>query len=283
MCEFCLEHGEGRKWYLEAKNYGLDLLSDAKKRKAFKKYVGKPMGSGTQFHQQMEKLEKAPSFVRRMMRWKTVSTMKKVHYGQVVPIEDVERIFDFVNSIVRTSCLCRKLLVGEEKRYCYGISMGNSGSNNLADVFRELSPGFFSAPDSKGTEVVSKEEALASFREHEKEGLCHSVWTFMTPFIGGICNCDRPDCLAMQMTVTYDTPVMFRAEYVAETEPDSCDGCRQCMRVCQFGAIGYSATQKRSHIDPRRCYGCGICRSVCKKNAIHLKDRAKVPAAAAIW
>jgi len=283
MCEFCLEHGEGRKWYLEAKNYGLDLLSDAKKREAFQKFAGKAPASGAHFHQQMEKLEKAPSFVRRMMRWKTVRTMKKVHYGQVVPIEDIERIFGFVSSIVRTSCLCRLLLVGEEKRYCYGISMGSSGSSRLADMFRELSPGFFSTPDSKGAEVVSKEEALASFREHEKEGLCHSVWTFMTPFIGGICNCDRPDCLAMQMTMTYDTPTMFRAEYVAETESDSCDGCRQCMRVCQFGAIGYSATHKRSHIDPRRCYGCGICRSVCKKNAIHLKDRARVPAAAAIW
>ena len=33
-------------------------------------------------------------------------------------------------------------------------------------------------------------------REHEKEGLCHTVWTFQTPFIGGICNCDRADCLA---------------------------------------------------------------------------------------
>jgi ferredoxin len=217
-----------------------------------------------------------------MIRWKTVRNMKKAHYGQVVPIEDVERIFDFVNSIVRTSCLCRRLLVGEEKRYCYGISVGSNGSK-LSDVFRELSPGFSSAPDAKGTEVVSKEEALSSFKELEKEGLCHSVWTFMTPFIGGICNCDRPDCLAMQMTVTYGTPLMFRAEYVAETQADACDGCRQCMRVCQFGAIGYGVAQKKSSIDPRRCYGCGICRSVCKKNAIRLRHRAEVPAAAALW
>ncbi len=282
MCEFCLEHGEGRKWYLEAKNYGLDLLSDARKRKAFEKFSARPKTSGAEFHRQMEELEKAPSFVRRMIRWKTVRSMKKVHYGQVVPIEDVERILDFVNSIVRTSCLCRRMLVGEEKRYCYGISMGSNG-DKLSDIFRELSPGFSSSPDPKGNEVVSKEEALSCFREHEKEGLCHTIWTFMTPFIGGICNCDRPDCFAMQMTVTYGTPIMFRAEYVAETDSDACDGCRQCMRVCQFGAIGYGAAQKKSHIDPRRCYGCGICRSVCKKNAIHLKDRSHVPTAAAIW
>jgi len=282
MCEFCMEHGEGKKWYLEAKNYGLDLLGDVKRRGFFQKYLQGPLPSGSDLNRQMEKLNKAPSFVRRMIRWKTVRSMKRLHYGQIVPIEDVEQIFDFVNSIVRVSCICRRIMLGQEKRYCYGISMGpNVG--RLGSIFQELGSSFMSGPESKGTEVVSKEEALSSFREHEKEGLCHSVWTFRTPFIGGICNCDRPDCLAMQMTVTHGTPMMFRAEYVAETIPDSCDGCRQCMRVCQFGAIGYSAAQKKSFIDPRRCYGCGICRAVCKKTAIHLMDRAQVPAASHIW
>lgn len=42
--------------------------------------------------------------------------------------------------------------------------------------------------------MLTKEEALAAFRHHEQEGLCHTVWTFMTPFIGGLCNCDRQDC-----------------------------------------------------------------------------------------
>jgi ferredoxin len=277
-----MQHGEGRKWYLEARNYSEDLLNDASKRKALRKFMEKPITSGDDFRKKMEELEKAPKFVRNMIRSKTVRTMKKAHYGQIVPIEDMERIFGFVNSIVRTSCLCRRLLTGEERRYCYGVSMGPNGGN-LAEIFKDLGPNFSSGPDPKGREVVTKEEALAQFREYEKEGLCHSVWTFMTPFIFGICNCDRPDCMAMQMTVTYGTPTFFRSEYVAHSDPASCDGCRQCMRVCQFGAIGYSATQKKSYIDPRRCYGCGICRSVCKKEAIHLQDRAQVPAAAGIW
>ena len=281
MCEFCMQHGEGRKWYLEARNYGEDLLSDMNKRKAFRKFMSKPMTSMDEFHRRMEELEKAPRFVRQMIRSKTVRNMKKVHYGQVVPIEDMERIFGFVNSIVRISCMCRRLKTGEDKRYCYGVSIG-PGGGNLNELFKDLGHNLFSGLD-KGSEFLTKEEALANFREYEREGLCHSVWTFMTPFIGGICNCDRPDCLAMQMTVTYGTPVMFRAEYVAEPDIESCDGCRQCMRVCQFGAISYSAAQKKSSIDPRRCYGCGICRSVCKKDAIHLKDRTKVPAAAGLW
>jgi len=119
--------------------------------------------------------------------------------------------------------------------------------------------------------------------EHEREGLCHSIWTFGTPFIGGICNCDRPDCMAMKTTVTHDIPSMYRGEYVAQLTTALCSGCRQCMRVCQFGALSYSGGNKKVVIDARLCYGCGICRAVCEKNAIHLEDRSNLPAVANVW
>jgi MinD superfamily P-loop ATPase len=76
---------------------------------------------------------------------------------------------------------------------------------------------------------------------------------------------------------------MFRAEYVAKISPEGCTGCRECMRLCQFGAITFSPSNKKAVIDQRWCYGCGICRSVCKKNAIRLEDRAMSPIAATLW
>ena len=130
---------------------------------------------------------------------------------------------------------------------------------------------------------MSKDEAIAAFRAHDAEGLCHTVWTFNSPFIAGICNCDRAECLAMRSTVNHDLPVMFRAEYVARVDKDRCTGCRQCMRNCQFGAIGYGAGSAKSMIDPRQCYGCGVCRAACAADAIRLRPRAEVPEAAGIW
>jgi MinD superfamily P-loop ATPase len=55
------------------------------------------------------------------------------------------------------------------------------------------------------------------------------------------------------------------------------------MRVCQFGAVGYSAANRKVEIDARRCYGCGICRAVCKPDAIALLDRRAVSLAANLW
>ena len=210
------------------------------------------------------------------------SRQKKTHFGQVVPIEEIEQIFGFVSSIVRVACICRQVTLNKEKRYCYGVSMSTNGGQ-FAKIVQGLDKSFLSGPDTSGLETLSKEEAISAFRDHEREGLCHTVWTFQSPFIGGVCNCDRSDCLAMRCTVTHSIPVMFRAEYIAEVDPDVCFGCRECMRVCQFGAIVYSASTRKVAIDQKRCYGCGICRSVCKKKAIRLNDRNRVPAAANIW
>ena len=49
-----------------------------------------------------------------------IDRQKKVHFGQVLPIEDVEKIFGFVRSVVRLACFCRHLSLGTEQRFCYG-------------------------------------------------------------------------------------------------------------------------------------------------------------------
>jgi ferredoxin len=227
-------------------------------------------------------LDNAPGFVRRAIIRRVSNKMKKVHFGQVVPIEEIEHIFEFVTSVARFACLCRHVTLGSEQRYCFGVSMAPQGGE-LTRIVREIDAAYLTGPNTAGIEQFSKEDALSFMRDNEQEGLCHTVWTFIAPFIGGICNCDRSDCLAMRTTVTHGLPVMFRAEYVARTDPDLCNGCRMCMRICQFGAIGYSAALKKSSIDPRRCYGCGICRSVCTRDAISLDERSGVPEAKSLW
>lgn len=281
MCEFCLKHGEGKKWYLQASNYSDELMSDIRRRRKIAEFFSNPERLKRNVDI-LNRIEKTPTFIRNMIGRIITKRQKKSHFGQVVPIEEIGKIFEFVGSIVRVACICRHVTLGQEKRYCYAVSMSPNGGE-LANIIRGLDNSFLAGPDTSGLEVLSKEEALASFRDHERQGLCHTVWTFESPFIGGICNCDRSDCLAMRCTVTHSVPVMFRAEYVAEVDPDVCIGCRECMRVCQFGAIVFSASTGKVAIDQRRCYGCGICRSMCDKNAIWLNNRNKVPVAANLW
>lgn len=278
MCEFCLKHGDGQKWYLQAKNYAEDLMSDLRRRRFLQEFFARPEELREALGR-LEELQKAPSFIRRAISGSVTRRMKRQHFGQVLPLEDVEKIFGFVNSIVRLPCICRHAILGREARYCYGISLGPGGGAML-DLTRDLDDSFLFGPDKAGLEELDASQALAAFAEHEKEGLCHSVWTFITPFIGGVCNCDRAGCLAMRATVVHGVKVMFRAEYVAAVDPERCTGCRACLRLCQFGALAYNAADKKAWVDQGACYGCGICRSACTKEAITLRPRAEVPAVA---
>jgi ferredoxin len=282
MCEFCHKHGEGKKWYLQAQNYSEDLLSDLRRRKFIADFFKEPEDLSENVGQ-LEGLKRLPSFVAGVLTPFMVNRQKKVHYGQVVPIEDVEHIFSFVSSVVRLPCICRQITLGNEQRYCYGVSMAPPGKSQFNQILRSIDANYLTGPQTSGLEDLSKEVALNSIRELEKKGLCHTVWTFVTPFIGGMCNCDRSDCLAMQQTVTLNLPDIFRAEYVASVNPELCNGCRQCMRVCQFGAMGFSAANEKVIIDLRRCYGCGICRASCTKDAIVLNERSAIPLASHLW
>ncbi len=279
MCEFCTKHGDGKKWYLEASNYSDDLLSDLKREKFIKEFFNNSMYDLSRVPSDLERLAAAPGAIQWLVKWYLKRKFDREHHGQVVPLEDVEKIIDMMSTIVRVPCVCRRSVCKEEKHYCIGMTLApdSLGMGALIDE------SFLNGPDSRGLETLEKEEAKKLMAEFEKESLCHTVWTFYTPFIGGICNCDRSDCMAMISSVTYSVPLLYKGEYVAELARDKCNGCRACMHLCQFGAIGYSATLKKTFIDPRRCFGCGICRANCKTDAITLADRQTHHIAARSW
>jgi NAD-dependent dihydropyrimidine dehydrogenase PreA subunit len=268
MCEFCTQHGEGKKWYLTMENYSIELLNQNDRRKYAAEFLNGFHTRVPPSLHQLDKIRKTP--VMKLAKPILTHVQKQDHYGQVVPIEDVERIFEMVKGAVRLPCVCRRVTTGNmNARYCYGLTMDQGLMDALDDSF--------------SLELLTKEEALGSIRKLDHEGLVHSVWTFKTPFIGGLCNCDQ-DCMAYRMThVRRDYPVMFRAEWVAEVATDACNGCRLCMRQCQYGAIRYSSNNRKVSIDPTACYGCGVCRAMCNKNAIRLAPRENIKDAAQVW
>lgn len=282
MCEFCHKHGEGKKWYLKAENYADDLVSDLRRRAFVRDFFVNLPGRYPGYERDLRRLDRAPRFVQSAIWGFLLRRQKASHFGQVVPIEDVERIFGFATSIVRLACACRHVVLGREHRYCYGVSLA-PGGGRWTELIREIDVSYLTGPDTIGLEALTPAEALAALRGHERQGLCHTVWTFQAPFIGGICNCDSLDCLALKFTLKQRHPVLFRAEYVAVVDPGLCSGCRECLRLCPFGALNYSPARGKVSADVGRCYGCGICRSACAKAAIALPGRAFVPGAAGLW
>ena len=66
MCEFCLKHGEGKKWYLQAKHYSDDLLSDVRRRKLMENFFTDTEALKRNMRR-LEWLEKFPRPVRALV------------------------------------------------------------------------------------------------------------------------------------------------------------------------------------------------------------------------
>jgi len=276
MCEFCTEHGEGKKWYLQMRSYADDLLyqelSAAQKdivkattrlewNNRFWETFIMPAITGRPTVQGME------SFAAQTWEGEKVE-----HFGQVLPVEDVEQVIDRVDSITRMPCGCRFISTGEtDKRYCFGIGIDKWG------VLGKF-------PDAASSlEVLGKEEAKKIFRAYDVEGLIHSIWTGVTPYVIGICNCDH-DCGAYRPYIERGgTPSFFRAEYICKVDWELCNGCKVCMSQCQFGAQFYSSALSKVYISPTKCFGCGVCRAACPTDAITLVPRHEDPVAANLW
>ncbi|MCL4475742.1 MAG: 4Fe-4S ferredoxin [Nitrospirae bacterium] len=271
MCEFCTKHGEGKKWYENIANYTEEVFSQVNSERNAKAFLSRL------YHSLKTDVERAYTWKRRFPRiygliaYPLVAKhLKKTHFGQIVPMEDIENILGNFSSIVRLPCVCRKVTTGENKRYCFGVGM-------------DLTPLFKGIPDFSDFDRLPAAEAKAFIRQLDTEGNTHSVWTFNTPFIGAVCNCNR-DCMAYRFQLQMKTgKAMWKGEYVASIDPLKCSGCRECIKRCYFGAVFYDRMNVKCLVNQKNCYGCGICRAVCKNDAIALLERSAVPQVAKDW
>lgn len=274
MCEFCTQHGEGQKWYLQMKNYA-DILLHEELSADNKRIVA--ANTRLEWNQRFWQYFVMPAITGIPASRRPWSDSPRgphewniEHFGQVIPIEDVEQVLDRVDSITRMPCGCRYMTTGKtDKRYCFGFGIDRLG---ILGMFPEA---------ETSLETLSREDAKKIMRAFDEEGLMHSIWTGVTPFVIGVCNCDF-DCGAYKGYL-YGDANFFRAEYVGLVNWDLCQGCRDCMSQCQFGAMFYSSTHERVFIDPKRCFGCGVCRAGCPHEAISLLPRAQEPEAAELW
>lgn len=278
MCQFCVEHGEGERWYLQAKNYAYDLDSDVRRRRYVIDFVdgfGEMRDSAIKW---MERLDRLPAPLSSAGK-NLISLRQRVnHFGQPVPLEECESILDFATSITVIPCVCRIHAPGSVNReVCMLVT-----TKPVDDVLEEAFSGYDDGPDLDDFHHLDRSEALALLKECEHEGLMHSIWTFKTPFAAAICNCNlESGCMAMRLTAVHGLKIMWRGEWVARIDAERCTRCGRCARVCPFDAI--TAVRGDVRLDETACWGCGICRSACTHDALALLDRRDVPSVAGIW
>jgi ferredoxin len=262
MCEFCTRHGEGKKWYENISNYTEEMFHRVNSDRNLRAFAGGLYRALKVDVQRAGKWKKRLPRIYDLIVYPLVTMhLKKSHFGQIVPIEDIENVLDKFSTVVRLPCICRKVTTGINRRYCLGVGA------DLTHIFRDV-------PELEDFDRISVSEAKELVRGLDIEGNAHSVWTLNTPYIGMICNCNR-DCMAYRFQHEMRLgKAMFKAEYTAVIDPLLCTGCRDCVQRCYFDAIIYDRRNSKCSADPLKCYGCGLCRRACASDAIAMHERA---------
>lgn len=277
MCQFCVEHGEGERWYLNASNYAFDLECDVKRREYIVGFIDGFADMRATALRWGDRLDRLPTPLSRVGKNLFSRRMQSIHFGQPVPLEECGKILDLATSITVIPCICRMHTPGKKaEEVCVLVT-----TQPIEPILAEGFSGYDDGPDLDDFHTMSSGEAMRLLTECEDRGLMHSIWTFKTPFAAAICNCNlESGCMAMRMTSGYGLKLMWRGEWIARVDEERCTRCGACARVCPFGAISRNGGVT---FHAAECWGCGVCRRACEHEAIALEERATAADVAAIW
>jgi MinD superfamily P-loop ATPase len=92
--------------------------------------------------------------------------------------------------------------------------------------------------------------------------------------VAGDCDVDAPN-LALILGVeeeSFQLMERVRATERATLIEENCSKCKECVNVCNFGAIQWDYHKKLPRINNFLCTGCGACNLACTESAIKLES-----------
>ncbi len=278
MCDWCEKYGDGyERWYFNPANYARRLYKIRREEAESSGAETNPQAAGgmavigPDFQEARDQgdLEKMQE-----IKQKAEAASWLTHFGQVITLEEALKIADMIYPIGLMTCSCRRSMQGypsEENFTCMGMGPGMYKWERWPDTYRG------------GMHYLTPDEAKEVITKMNKRGLVQTVFTFGTPYLAGLCNCDYPDCAFIRTTVDFGIKLLWKGHYVAKIDPELCTGCASCVSRCQFKALNYSPSKNMAYIDQFQCFGCGLCVTECDQGAISLVERAKLPALANVW
>ena len=285
MCDWCLQHGKGKKWYLNVQNYvkRFDEMDDWLKEwnsnyRSVQSQLWGPVSAelDTLKSRLSPRLEKIAD-----MDWQ--SGFAQYHSAQVTTLEEskeVVRAAGEVDGVVKLACTCRKYkrggkYIGPENNLCLGISA-------YASMYHEHPERIWK---EHKIETVSTEEAIEHLEKCSEEGMAHTASYVGSPaYMSKICNCEYPVCIWLQWRLDWGiTGILKKGHYIASLNLDKCTGCGECVKACQFKVISLSPTYDKAVIKEDLCFGCGQCDLLCPENAITMVERESIPMLKENW
>ncbi|MFX1514026.1 MAG: 4Fe-4S binding protein [Promethearchaeota archaeon] len=268
MCEYCVKHGAGKKWFENARNFSRDLYNEQYIQEFVESYFSKPIEDAIKAFSERKKALNDPISLGNMKNQLEGRYTGFLHH-QIVTIEELADIYRLANiltdekpAVARFDCICRRLAGQDDpEKHCYGIAF-------TSDILRRF-PTYLG-----GVEFLDAELAIESIRQmSDQEPVVHTILCLGVPYIGLNCNCTMPVCTPYwYRTSAYKVKQAFyKSESLCIVNAEQCGGCGTCHELCPFGVP--EMCNERAYISSAKCWGCGICQKNCPEGAIYFKER----------
>ena len=255
MCDHCMQHGAGGKWYLNAESYSNEVAEKYNLREflleqylnfeqmSVRKVKGfNPVGIDHAF--QMPIIGRiVKRTAERMLHSKKPPAnpfKPEGHIGQVIPMEDAIAILEHcaAEPLIEKNCMCRYMSRGEKEACCINFGV-------MSEIIDKL-PRFI---PEKEKYHLTRAEAVARIREHNAKGYIGTIWYGPYPYINNLCSCAVPECAGIRPRLDFEVKSIHKGEYLVALREDACRGCGACVSMCSFGALRMDSRLDRPVID----------------------------------
>jgi NAD-dependent dihydropyrimidine dehydrogenase PreA subunit len=265
LCDYCVLHGSGKRWYQNARNFSKELATSDFVSEFCDSYFGRDVKPLSVKIGAQPETKSGETF--ELERKKTDQRYKSYIHHQVVTTDEALSILKLASqqtreherAVVRIPCICRYQVYGsDEELRCYGIA--------FTDDYTQRFPKYLGG----GHEYLRAEDAGHLLEDMvKKEPIVHAISALGVPYLGLLCNCDMKVCQPYLKRVSFgiDSP-FHKGHYATTVDLQKCSGCGTCESVCPFGAATLSHDESRASIDVESCFGCGLCINQCPEGAL---------------
>lgn len=273
MCEYCVQHGAGERWYLNARNLSKELATSELVSDFNEGYFSRNIPEGPDgFSDMMSRITRP---VVPGEKQKVENRYRKYLHHQVVTTEEVLQVLKLSSietegherSVVRLPCICRHAALRKEKvLHCFGIA--------FTDLYTRRFPNYLGG----NHEYMTPNEAAEIMQDlAEDESVVHAVSALGVPYIGMICNCDLNVCTPYLHRVRLGISEPFhKGHFITVVNEQKCVGCGTCEQSCSFGAIKVDSESSIAKVDSKLCFGCGVCSRKCPESALESEKQLRV-------
>jgi len=118
----------------------------------------------------------------------------------------------------------------------------------------------------------SKEQLLSILEQAREMGLTH-ITDNVRHQPAFICNCCACCCELMAGVQIGYTDGIAKAPFIAQADPEKCNGCGLCIKTCNVNALVAQQQKQPVTLEEQKCLGCGACIPTCPQKALKLIER----------